>query len=348
MGTVIKALSWVVFFALVGLAFLRDHTDITQYDGVIAPNDPVQRNLPRKQSVMSKGEWKVSALAQYDITARVLGRKDYTFDKTSDISPMDLALGWGLMSDNRILDDITIRQNDRWYFVESTSTELSIRDIMQNSANTHIIPHDERVASVLDIVKKGHVVELSGYLVECLSETLDPWKSSLVRNDTGDEACEILVVKSVKVYGTPAREGAELKLVASATSRNEASRNSDEALINNVQNRRFDTRARRSTEERPSPSTSATTANATDSFATTPRPTVAREPVSILNGQSIPEFLEDAVITGIGKRGAVINGRFCRVNHVLDYATGLKLVRVENDILHFVDNAGTPYNKAFR
>jgi len=46
--------------------------------------------------------------ADYRITARILGRERYHFDALSDLVPEDLALGWGSMSDNRILRTIDI------------------------------------------------------------------------------------------------------------------------------------------------------------------------------------------------------------------------------------------------
>ena len=37
-------------------------------------------------------------------------------DRESDLAPVDLALGWGRMSDEAILKDIQISQSGRFYF----------------------------------------------------------------------------------------------------------------------------------------------------------------------------------------------------------------------------------------
>jgi hypothetical protein len=54
--------------------------------------------------------------AEYRITARILARERYHFDTLSDLVPEDLALGWGPMSDNRILRSLDIYQANRFYF----------------------------------------------------------------------------------------------------------------------------------------------------------------------------------------------------------------------------------------
>ncbi|MDN8986103.1 hypothetical protein Q0P28_14495, partial [Staphylococcus aureus] len=58
-------------------------------------------------------EYKV--LAQFEIEAKVLSRKDYSRDRGAEISPFDLALGWGVMSKKEVLDQIDISQGLRWY-----------------------------------------------------------------------------------------------------------------------------------------------------------------------------------------------------------------------------------------
>src|SRR5579862_9427568 len=71
-------------------------------DGLLAPEDPRQANLQSAPAV-AYGRWTLQPRAAYDITARILSREDYSFDWMSALSPEDLALGWGVMSDNRLL-----------------------------------------------------------------------------------------------------------------------------------------------------------------------------------------------------------------------------------------------------
>src|SRR5215472_7316479 len=84
-------------------------------DGAIAPADPLQTDLEETPAVTTLGRWRLTPRARYDITARILGREDYRFDRLSDLIPEDLALGWGPMSDNRVLSAFEIKQGARFY-----------------------------------------------------------------------------------------------------------------------------------------------------------------------------------------------------------------------------------------
>ena len=82
-------------------------------DGPIAPAEPLQTDLEGTPVVTQLGRWRLTPRARYDITARILSREDYHLDPLSDLIPEDLALGWGPMSDNRILSAFEITQGAR-------------------------------------------------------------------------------------------------------------------------------------------------------------------------------------------------------------------------------------------
>ena len=71
-------------------------------DGPIAPDDPLQADADGATPT-ALGRWHLTPRARYDITARILAREDYRFDRLSDLIPEDLALGWGPMSDNKVI-----------------------------------------------------------------------------------------------------------------------------------------------------------------------------------------------------------------------------------------------------
>jgi len=78
-------------------------------DGAIAPLEPLQTDASESQE-LPFGRWRLAPRAHYEITARILSREDYHFDAIADLIPEDLALGWGPMSDNRILQRFEISQ----------------------------------------------------------------------------------------------------------------------------------------------------------------------------------------------------------------------------------------------
>jgi hypothetical protein len=165
---------------------------------VLAQEEPRQTNVPNGEK-LQMGRWTLTVRATYQVTARVLGREPYHFDALADLVPEDLALGWGPMSDNRVLNTLEISQSDRFYYWRATSATTVARDvIISHSANTHVIPQNALIARQLARLRPGEVVTLSGELVD--GERNDGrWiKTSLVRTDTGAGACEVMLVTDVR------------------------------------------------------------------------------------------------------------------------------------------------------
>jgi hypothetical protein len=127
----------------------------------------------------------------------VLSTERYRFDRAAELSPVDFALGWGPMSDSKVLEAITIQQRDRWYFWSAATLPISPGAVISHSANMHMIPADPLVEKRLLAVKPGQIVELRGMLIR--ADGLDGWHwlSSLTRTDTGDGSCEVVWVESV-------------------------------------------------------------------------------------------------------------------------------------------------------
>ena len=167
-------------------------------DGVLAQEEPRQTNVPNGEK-LQMGRWTLTVRATYQVTARVLGREPYHFDALADLVPEDLALGWGPMSDNRVLKTLEISQGNRFYYWRATAATTIARDvIISHSANTHVIPQNALIARQLARLRPGEVVTLSGELVD--GERNDGrWiKTSLVRTDTGAGACEVMLVTDVR------------------------------------------------------------------------------------------------------------------------------------------------------
>jgi hypothetical protein len=166
-------------------------------DGVLAAGDPQQTNVLSGDKVQV-GRWSLTVRAHYLITARILVRERYHFDALSDLIPEDLALGWGPMSDNRNLRSVEITQSNRFYYWrEPASSSLPKDSIITHSANTHVIPQNAMIGRQLSRLRPGQVVTLSGDLVDGVRDDGRWIKTSLVRNDTGAGACEVLLVTDV-------------------------------------------------------------------------------------------------------------------------------------------------------
>ncbi len=168
-------------------------------DGILAPAEPEQGEV---QSVVPRqiGRWTLTPRATYRITARILSITRYHVDFLAPLAPEDLALGWGPMSDNRILHDMDITQSNRFYFWRSGPNAPVSKDvIISHSANTHVIPDDSLIARELEHLRPGQIVTLSGVLVNGKRDDGAWINSSLVRTDTGAGACEVMLVQDLVV-----------------------------------------------------------------------------------------------------------------------------------------------------
>jgi hypothetical protein len=176
-----------------------EHRPVGQPDGVVAPDDPMQSDA-RDATPLRFGRWLLTPRADYDITARVLSAEDYHFDALSDLIPEDLALGWGPMSDNRILADFDISQSVRFYTWRPRAPLPIARDsVISHSANTHVIPASARIRAQLRALRVGDVVRLTGMLVDGTRDDGAQIRTSLTRLDSGPGACEIMLVEGVEL-----------------------------------------------------------------------------------------------------------------------------------------------------
>jgi len=168
--------------------------------GARAPLAPIQLASDRDDPIERDG-FVLQPLARFEATAKVLGREDYWMDKESELSPTDLALGWGRMSDPQVIEQLDIDQRGRWYHYRWVGSQppIPLGEIVRSSANMHFIPADESAAAALDAVREGQVVRFSGYLVEVRKLDGWRWRSSLTREDSGGGACEIVLLERLEV-----------------------------------------------------------------------------------------------------------------------------------------------------
>jgi hypothetical protein len=170
---------------------------VSHGNGVVAALQPTQNST--SQTNFSLNGYNITPLESFEIEARVLSTEHYSLGREADLSPVDLALGWGAMSDEAILKDIKISQSNRFYYWHVDEFPIPRREIETQSANMHMIPADSEIEKTLKSVRPGQVVKLSGYLIEANASDGWHWKSSLTREDTGNGACEVVYVKAIAV-----------------------------------------------------------------------------------------------------------------------------------------------------
>lgn len=173
---------------------------ITRSDGAIAPANPVQVERSGLPSFVVDN-YRITPAAEFSLEARVLSTEKYHMGREADLSPIDLALGWGPMSDNAVLDRLQISQGNRFYFYRwSDEPPIPPSEIVEHSANMHMIPASDEIKHRLDKVRVGQVVQLSGYLVRVQAPDGWHWNSSMTRSDSGNGACELIWVEELSVH----------------------------------------------------------------------------------------------------------------------------------------------------
>ena len=187
----------VVAFAYLWATKWEDRP-IVHPQGVLVRQAPVQKGI--RPTTFTVDDYLLTRKARFEIRARVLSRETYMAGREADLSPIDLALGWGPMSDQLNLDRIEISQSARWYRTRwDDPAPLSDQQVIRNSSNMHMIPAAKGVKKTLKELREGNVVTLKGFLVDVDHDSGWAWRTSMSREDTGAGACEIVYVESVLV-----------------------------------------------------------------------------------------------------------------------------------------------------
>lgn len=163
--------------------------------GVLVADAPLQQPIDRAPAPLRKRDIAIKPLATFSLSARVLGRADYHWDFGANLIPVDLALGWRRMSDSAVLDRVEISQSERFYFWSVKQFPIPEREIIESSANMHLIPADADIEREIKRTRVGDVVTFDGYLVEADWPDGRKWVSSLSRSDSGPGACELVWVE---------------------------------------------------------------------------------------------------------------------------------------------------------
>ena len=110
-------MNWKLIILVVMLAYGAYHhfsnRPIMHENGVIASVQP--RQNATSQANLTLNDYVLTPLQSFEIEARVLSAEHYSFGREADLAPVDLALGWGAMSDEAVLSKIDISQSNRFY-----------------------------------------------------------------------------------------------------------------------------------------------------------------------------------------------------------------------------------------
>ncbi|NGP76471.1 hypothetical protein G3570_07495 [Balneolaceae bacterium YR4-1] len=190
-----------IFFILLMIAggyYFWNTRPVVHGPGEVTPNEPLQEQAYGVKKIDFK-DLKLSPFAKIDLEARVLSKKKYYEDREATFAPYDIVLGWGPMSDERNLEQILIKQSDRYYYWEMIQPSIGIQEIRTHTANIRFITPDKEISDRLANLRIGQVIQVKGYLVDVKSTQGWTIKSSSKRTDSGKEGTEIIWINDFNI-----------------------------------------------------------------------------------------------------------------------------------------------------
>ncbi|MDD2703430.1 MAG: hypothetical protein PHC33_05440 [Candidatus Omnitrophica bacterium] len=156
-------------------------------------------------------QYELIPLYDYQISGLLVSKMDYKFlsiYKSSSVFPLDVCLLWGGNAENKVYQYKKIRffQDCRWCNAE---WEGNVPFNLNEISNNHLVFKHPRLESAARNLVAGDQIRITGKLVNVKaqslgeSESFNPaslrWNTSIVRNDTGAGACEIVYVEDLKI-----------------------------------------------------------------------------------------------------------------------------------------------------
>jgi hypothetical protein len=177
-----------------------------EFEDIDTSQEPSQTPYDSNEIItmeIKNGLFTIKPLARYKASVMVAGKKSYSYGWTAKIAPTDLALVWGKLAEPEYDKYITYSQSDRWYFFKyKQGTPFDASYIIRHSANNHIIPATENIQKAIKSIKEKQKIILEGFLVNLKGTYKEEkvwWNSSLTRNDTSDNSCELFYVTKVRI-----------------------------------------------------------------------------------------------------------------------------------------------------
>jgi hypothetical protein len=166
---------------------------------VLISAEPQQSAITPDDSAFDDGKFHLQPLAHFALDARVLHRKIYRYDHAASLVPVDLAVGWGPMSDQAVLDQLEISQSARFFWYQyQRQPPIPAKAIVSHATNLHLIPSNKALEARCKSLRTGELIHLSGLLVEATGPEIGRWRSSLSRTDSGNGACELVWVEQLE------------------------------------------------------------------------------------------------------------------------------------------------------
>jgi hypothetical protein len=166
-------------------------------DGELVITPPVWSALPFNHGdfIAYEGN-EVQPLSSADLMGRVLAITQYPRSGFGQVSHTDLVLGWGPMSDNRVLDHLKITQADRGMdIVPDSAAPITLAAADDASISLAVYSDDFANSAALDAIRVGDVVRIVGWRMRARNASGATWEGGSGHERKGQSSALILVLK---------------------------------------------------------------------------------------------------------------------------------------------------------
>ena len=151
--------------------------------------------------------FRYASLGRFEGRAMVLARRNYDLGEFAALAPTDLALGWGTLSDPRVIDQLSFPQ------YKSFSSRFVVPELKRGSdlaqrpwpeldrmftalTHVHTIPGDRAIRKTLAGIRPGQVIRFKATLVDAVGPSGFHYASSLA---LGDHECEVAWIDELEL-----------------------------------------------------------------------------------------------------------------------------------------------------
>lgn len=169
------------------------------------PDGSPQQTDIRSVAVELGDGYSAELLYGYVLEGLVVTRREFRNDTVSGISPLDLGITWGDLSEPARAASVSFNTVPRGVTFRPVAGGAALpADWETQITNNHLIPANPAVHDALQQIEVGQTVRISGYLVVVTGDGISPWRSSTRRDDHSIYGgCEIILVRDVEIL--PAR-----------------------------------------------------------------------------------------------------------------------------------------------
>lgn len=173
-----KMIKYIFLCIVIGLSIMAwSEIPIKRGPGILAEEAPKISKLISSDEINFNGHT-YTTHKKIDARVRVVEKERYFFDSMSEFSSYDILVGWGQVSDQKNLDYINFKLSDRTFEYKNYRLPLDPDLINNQTLLWHLIPSSEEIKNSLFTLRKGHIIEISGYIVDVTTKTGLQWKSA--------------------------------------------------------------------------------------------------------------------------------------------------------------------------